>query len=58
MLMCVLGAIIPPMVILSLISVFYDAFRSNYYIAALLKECPPEWAQSSFPWYMTWAKTW
>ena len=37
MLMCVLGAIIPPMVILSLISVFYDAFRSNYYIAALLK---------------------
>ena len=35
MLMCVLGAIIPPMVILSLISVFYDAFRSNYYIAAL-----------------------
>lgn len=25
------------MVILSLISVFYDAFRSNYYIAALLK---------------------
>ena len=32
-----LGAIIPPMVILSLISVFYDAFCSNYYIAALLK---------------------
>ena len=25
------------MVILSLISLFYDAFRSNYYIAALLK---------------------
>ena len=36
-LLSVLGAIIPPMVILSLISVFYDAFRSNYYIAALLK---------------------
>ena len=32
-----LGAIIPPMVILSLISVFYNAFCSNYYIAALLK---------------------
>ena len=31
------GAIIPPMVILSVISVFYDAFCSNYYIAALLK---------------------
>ena len=30
-------AIIPPMVILSVISVFYDAFCSNYYIAALLK---------------------
>ena len=31
-----LGAIIPPMVILSLISVFYNAFCSNYYISALL----------------------
>ena len=37
MLLSVLGAIIPPMVILSLISLFYDAFCSNYYIAALLK---------------------
>ena len=37
MLLTVLGAIIPPMVILSLISLFYDAFCSNYYIAALLK---------------------
>ena len=36
-LLSVLGAIIPPMVILSVISIFYDAFRSNYYIAALLK---------------------
>ena len=35
MLLSVLGAIIPPMVILSLISLFYDAFCSNYYIAAL-----------------------
>ena len=37
MLLSVLGAIIPPMVILSLISLFYDTFCSNYYIAALLK---------------------
>ena len=37
MLVSVSGAIIPPMVILSVISVFYDAFCSNYYIAALLK---------------------
>ena len=37
MLVSVIGAIIPPMVILSVISVFYDAFCSNYYIAALLK---------------------
>ena len=37
MLLSVLGAIIPPMVILSLITLFYDAFCSNYYIAALLK---------------------
>ena len=36
-LVSVFGAIIPPMVILSVISVFYDAFCSNYYIAALLK---------------------
>lgn len=36
-LLSVLGAIIPPMIILSVISIFYDAFRSNYYIAALLK---------------------
>ena len=37
MLVFVVGTIIPPMVILSVISVFYDAFCSNYYIAALLK---------------------
>lgn len=35
-LISVLGAIIPPMVILSLVSVFYDAFRTNPYIAAML----------------------
>lgn len=35
-LVSVLGAVIPPMVILSLVSVFYDAFRTNPYIAALL----------------------
>lgn len=33
----VLGAIIPPMVILSVISLFYDAFRTNPYIGAMLK---------------------
>lgn len=32
----VIGAVIPPMVILSLISLCYDAFRSNPYISALL----------------------
>ena len=35
-LISVMGAIIPPMVILSLVSVFYDAFRTNPYIAAML----------------------
>lgn len=35
-LVSVLGAILPPMVILSLISVFYNAFRTNPYIAAVL----------------------
>ena len=33
----VLGTIIPPMVILSVVSVFYNAFASNHYIALLLK---------------------
>lgn len=35
-LVSVLGAIIPPMVILSLVSIFYNAFRTNPYIAAML----------------------
>lgn len=35
-LLSVLGAILPPMVILSLISVFYDLFASNPSIAAVL----------------------
>lgn len=33
----VLGAIIPPMIIITVISACYDAFRSNPYIAALLR---------------------
>ena len=37
MLVAVLGTIIPPMVILSVVSVFYNAFASNHYIALLLK---------------------
>ena len=37
MLVAVLGTIIPPMVILSVVSVFYSAFASNHYIALLLK---------------------
>lgn len=35
-LISVLGAIIPPMVILSVISLFYDAFRNNPSISAML----------------------
>lgn len=35
-LVAVLGAIIPPMIIISLISVFYDAFRANPFISSLL----------------------
>lgn len=37
MLVAVLGTILPPMVILSIISVFYTAFASNRYISLLLK---------------------
>jgi chromate transporter len=37
MIVAVLGTIIPPMVILSIISVFYNAFATNRYIALLLK---------------------
>lgn len=37
MVVAVLGTIIPPMAILSVISVFYNAFATNRYIALLLK---------------------
>jgi chromate transporter len=37
MIVAVLGTIIPPMVILSVISVFYNVFATNRYIALLLK---------------------
>lgn len=37
MLVAVLGTIIPPMVILSVISFFYAAFASNAYVALVLK---------------------
>ena len=33
----VLGAILPPMMILSLVSLFYDAFRSNPVVSSMLK---------------------
>ena len=37
MLVSVIGAIIPPMVILTVISFFYHAFITNIYVAAMLK---------------------
>lgn len=37
MLIAVLGTVIPPMVILSVISFFYSAFASNEYVALVLK---------------------
>ncbi|NLC83667.1 MAG: chromate transporter, partial [Ruminococcaceae bacterium] len=37
MLAAVLGTILPPMIILSVISLFYAAFASNPYVAMLLK---------------------
>ena len=37
MLVAVLGTVIPPMVILSVISLFYSAFASNEYVALVLK---------------------
>ena len=37
MLTAVLGTIIPPMAILSLISFFYTAFATNLYVALVLK---------------------
>lgn len=37
MIVSVLGTIIPPMGILSLISLFYKAFASNLYVALVLK---------------------
>lgn len=37
MLIAVLGTIIPPMLILSIISLFYNAFATNTYVALVLK---------------------
>lgn len=37
MIIAVLGTIIPPMVIISIISLFYNAFASNLYVALVLK---------------------
>jgi len=37
MLVAVLGTILPPIIILSLVSFFYDAFASNPYVALMLK---------------------
>ena len=37
MLIAVLGTIIPPMLILSIISLFYNAFATNLYVALVLK---------------------
>ena len=37
MVVAVLGTIIPPMVILSVISFFYAAFATNTYVALVLK---------------------
>lgn len=36
-LVSILGTILPPLVILSIISMFYEAFRSNEYVAAALQ---------------------
>ena len=36
-LVAALGTVIPPFVIISLVSVFYDAFRTNYVISQLLE---------------------
>lgn len=37
MLVAVLGTIIPPLMIISVISVFYASFANNYYVATMLK---------------------
>lgn len=37
MLIAVVGTILPPMVILSIVSLFYSAFASNLYVALVLK---------------------
>ena len=36
-LMCVLGMVIPPMIILICISFFYNAFRSSYWVTAAME---------------------
>lgn len=36
-LLAILGTVLPPILIISIISLFYDQFRSNYYISLFLK---------------------
>ena len=55
-LVSVFGAIIPPMVIISIVSVFYNLFSTNKMIAALLSGMKAGEVQSSHPLFMIWGK--
>lgn len=47
MMTAVVGTILPPMVILSIISYFYNVFAANVYVALVLKGCRPGLRRSS-----------
>lgn len=41
----ILGTILPPFIVLTVVSIFYNAFKSNWLISQLLKECRQGWVQ-------------
>lgn len=51
-----IATIIPPMVILSLVSYFYALFADNPYVAAVLAACRQAWRRSSSMWCSTSAR--
>ena len=49
-LVTVLGTVLPPLIILSIISFFYTAFRDNRIVALVMRGCRPAWPPSSATW--------
>ena len=56
-LVAIVGTIIPPFVIISIISYCYSAFRSNWMISQMLEGCRQVLLRLSHPSHMIWEQT-